>query len=186
MGRRFTRAATGAHGAEAALPGPCAHDVHWAGERRSAIGVAFLLFTALFAVDAGFGSLDVTRGVLWTGLAGLLFVVLLPPRISVRPGLLSVRGLLMTNTVRTDSLASVRWSDGVAQRMVLRDTEGSQVEIDPTVLVRNPAMWHLLDADGRSSLRRGTLLRGATALRRLAQRIDRETAHTVFKVSGLR
>lgn len=49
------------------------------------------------------GSLDVTRGVLWTGLAGLIFVILLPPRVSVRPGLLSARGLLMTNTVRTDS-----------------------------------------------------------------------------------
>ncbi|MFD9617671.1 hypothetical protein ACFWB2_10340 [Streptomyces virginiae] len=185
MERRFTQAATGARGAEAALPGPCVHDAQWAGERRSAIAVAFLLFTALFTLDAGLGSLDVTRGVLWTGLAGLLFVVLLPPRVSVRPGLLSARGLLMTNTVRTDSLASVRWSDGVAQRMILRDTEGSQVEIDPTVLVRNPPMWHLLDTDSRSSLRHGTLLHGATALHQLAQRIDRETAHTIFKVSGL-
>ncbi|MFF5779254.1 hypothetical protein ACFY7Y_20175 [Streptomyces virginiae] len=185
MGRRFTQAAAGAQGAEAALPGPCAHDVQWAGERRSAIGVAFLLFTALFTADAGFGSLDVTRGVLWTGLAGLIFVILLPPRVSVRPGLLSARGLLMTNTVRTDVLASVHWSDGVAQRMILRDTDLSQVEIDPTVLVRNPAMWRLLDTDTRSSLRHGTLVHGATALRQLAQRIDRETAHTVFKVSGL-
>ncbi|MET9693412.1 hypothetical protein ABZY81_34050 [Streptomyces sp. NPDC006514] len=181
-----SQAATGARGAEAALPGPCAHDVHWAGERRSAVGVAFLLFTALFAVDAGFGSLDVPRGVLWTGLADLLSVVLLPSRVSVRPGLLSARGLLVTHTVRADSLASARWPDGVAPRMVLRDTEGSQVEIDPTVLVRNPAMWHLLDTGSRSSLRRDTLLRGATVLRRLAQRIDRETAHTVFKVSGSR
>ncbi|WP_329096207.1 hypothetical protein [Streptomyces sp. NBC_01439] len=185
MGRHFTQAAAGAPGAEAALHGPCAHDVQWAGERRSALGVAFLLFTALFTVDAGLGSLDVTRGVLWTGLAGLIFVVLLPPQVSVRPGLLSARGMLMTNTVRTDSLASVRWSDGVAQRLILQDTEGGQVEIDPTVLVRNPAMWRLLDTDSRSSLRHGTLLHGATALRQLAQRIDRETAHTVFKVSGL-
>ncbi|MFF3618437.1 hypothetical protein [Streptomyces sp. NPDC002467] len=185
MGRRFTQAETGAPGAEAAPPGPCAHDIHWAGETRSALGVAFLLFTALFALDAGFGSLDVARGVLWTGLAGLLFVILLPPRVSVHPGLLSARGLLMTKTVRTDSLVSVRWSDGVAQRMILRDTEGSQVEIDPTVLVRNPAMWHLFDTDSRSSLQHGTLLHGAPSLRQLAQRIDRETAHTVFKVSDL-
>ncbi|MFD9409848.1 hypothetical protein ACFWBN_22935 [Streptomyces sp. NPDC059989] len=186
MGRHFTRAATGAHGAEAALPGPFAHDIHWAGERRSAIGVGFLLFTALFAMDAGFGGLDVTRGVLWTGLAGLVFVILLPPRVSVGPGLLSARGLLLTDTVRTDCLVSVRWSDGVAQRMVLRDAEGGQVEIDPTVLIRNPAMWRRLDTDTRTSIRRGTLLCGATALRQLAERIDRETAHTVFKVSGLR
>ncbi|MFF3861448.1 hypothetical protein [Streptomyces sp. NPDC002209] len=185
MGRRFTLAATGTQGTEAAPPGPFAQDIHWAGERRSAIGVAFLLLTALFAMDAGFGQLDVARGALWTGLAGLLFVILHPPRVSVRPGLLITRGLLVTSTVRTDSLVSVRWSDGVAQRMVLRDTEGSQVEIDPTVMIRNPAMWHRLDTDTRTSIRRGILLHGTTPLRQLAQRIDRETAHTVFKASGL-
>ncbi|MFK0216718.1 hypothetical protein ACIQWN_00845 [Streptomyces vinaceus] len=185
MERRFTHAAAGAHGAAAAPPGPFVHDIHWAGEMRSAIGVAVLLFTALLTVDAGSGRLDVTRGVLWAGLAGLLFVVLLPPRVSVRPGLLSSRGLLMRRTVRTDSLASVRCSDGVAQRMALRDMEGARVEIDPMVLVRNPAMWHLLDMDTRASIRRGTLLSGVTALQQLAQRIDRETARTVFKVSGV-
>ncbi|MGZ9934879.1 hypothetical protein ACXNSR_33960 [Streptomyces sp. NC-S4] len=182
---RFTRARAGAHGAAAAPPGPFVHDIRWAGEWRSAIGVAFLLFTALFAVDAGFGSLDLTRGALWTGLAVLLFVILRPPRVSIRPGLLSAGGLLMTDTVRTDFLVSVRWYDGVAQRMVLRDTHGSRVEIDPAVLVRNPAMWHLLDMDTRASIQRGTLLPGVTALQQLAQHIDRETAQTVFKVSGL-
>ncbi|WP_258309989.1 hypothetical protein [Streptomyces sp. CG 926] len=152
---------------------------------RSAIGVASVLFTALFAVDAGSGRLDVTRGLLWAGLACLLFAILLPHRVSVRPGLLSARGLLTTHTVRTDSLVSVHWSDGVAQRMTLRDSQGSRVEIDPTVLARNPAMWRLLDADCRSSIRQGTLRRGTTAMRQLAQRIDHETAHAVFKVSGL-
>lgn len=187
MGRHFTRAATGpdtAVGAESA--GALAYDIHWAGERRSAVGVAFLLCTALFAMDAGFGELDLVRGALWSGLAGLVFVILLPPRVSVRPGLLSARGLLVTRTVRTDSLVSVRWADGVAQRMILRDAEGSRVEIDPAVLVRNPAMWRRLDADSRTAIRRGTLLCGETALRELGQRIDRETARTVFTVSGLR
>ncbi|MYT23617.1 hypothetical protein GTW69_25590 [Streptomyces sp. SID7760] len=185
MGQRSTHAAPGAQGAEAQPPGSWVHDVHWAGELRSAMGVASLLFTTLFAVDAGSGRLDVTRGVLWAGLACLLFVILLPHRVSVRPGLLSARGLLTKHTVRTDSLVSVHWSDGVAQRMILRDARGSRVEVDPTVLARNPAMWHLLDADSRSSIRQGTLRRGTTALRQLAQRIDRETARTVFKVSGL-
>ncbi|MET3988304.1 hypothetical protein [Streptomyces sp. PvR034] len=152
---------------------------------RSAIGVTSLLYSALLAMDAGLGKLDATRGALWTGLAALLFVILLPSRVSVGPGLLSARGLLVERTVRTDHLVSVRWSDGVAQRMILRDTEGSQVEIDPTVLARNPAMWRRLDTDTRTSIRRGTLLRGETALRRLAERTDRETALTVFKLSGL-
>ncbi|MFI5641926.1 hypothetical protein ACIA8H_31490 [Streptomyces goshikiensis] len=185
MGQRSTHAAPDAHGAEAQPPGPCAHDIHWAGEMRSAIGFASLLLTALFAVDAGSGRLDVTRGLLWAGLACLLFAILLPHRVSVRPGLLSAQGMLTTHTVRTDSLVSVRWSDGVAQRMILRDLHGSQVEIDPTVLARNPAMWHLFDADSRSSIGQGSLRRGTTALRQLAQRIDRETAQTVFQVSGL-
>ncbi|GAA0318243.1 hypothetical protein GCM10010302_66630 [Streptomyces polychromogenes] len=152
---------------------------------RAALGVASLLCTALFAVDAASGRLDVTRGVLWTGLALLVLAIMLPPRVSVRPGLLCTRRMLTTDTVRTDSLVSVRWSDGVSQRMILRDTEGRRVEIDPTVLARNPAMWHLLDTDGRTSVRRGTLREGTTALRELARRIDRETAHTVFRVSGL-
>ncbi|WP_328960530.1 hypothetical protein [Streptomyces virginiae] len=75
---------------------------------RSAIGVASLLHSALLAMDAGFGKLDATRGVLWTGLAALLFVILLPSRVSAGPGLLSARGLLVGDTVRTDSLVSVR------------------------------------------------------------------------------
>ncbi|MGE7389041.1 hypothetical protein ACQKM2_26555 [Streptomyces sp. NPDC004126] len=162
-----------------------AQDTHWAGEQRSAIGVAFLLFIALFTMDACLGQLDVTRGLLWTGLAGLIFVILVPPRVSVRPGLLSKRGVLVEDTVRTDSLVSVRWYDGVAQRMVLRDTEGGLVEIDPTVMVRNPAMWYRFDMDARTSIRRGTLLSGAAALCELSERIDRETAHGVFRVSGL-
>ncbi|MCX5195375.1 hypothetical protein OOK31_15945 [Streptomyces sp. NBC_00249] len=185
MERRFTRSSTGAQTAVAEPPGPLAHDIHWADERRTAIGVTCLLYTALLAADAGFGTLDMTRGALWTGLATLVFVVLLPPRVSTAPGVLSARGLLTRHTVRTDSLVSIRWSDGVAQRMILRDTEGGVVEIDPAVLVRNPAMWHRFDEDTRTSIRRGTLLRGATALRRLAARIDRETARTVFKLSGL-
>ncbi|MET3983062.1 hypothetical protein [Streptomyces sp. PvR034] len=185
MERRINRSATGARTGQAGLPGPLAQDIRWASERRSAIGVACLLFTSLFVLDAGVGRLDVTRGALWAGLAVLLFVILLPPRVSTRPGLLSARGLLVEHSVRTDSLVSVRWSDGVSQRMVLRDTQGGRVEIDPAVLVRNPAMWRRLDTDTRASVQRGTLLCGATALRQLAGRIDRETAHTVFQVSGL-
>lgn len=59
---------------------PWTHDVHWAAELRSAIGVASLLFTALFVVDAASGRLEVTRGLLWSGLAFLIFAIMLPHR----------------------------------------------------------------------------------------------------------
>ncbi|MFE2286330.1 hypothetical protein ACFXDJ_19450 [Streptomyces sp. NPDC059443] len=186
MGRRITQPTAGSRAAHAEPSEPSADDIHWAGERRSAIGIASLLFAALAVLDTGVGRLDVTRGALWAGLAVLVFVILLPLRVCARPGLLMAHGLLVRRSVRTDSLVSVRWSDGVAQRLVLRDTDGNRVEIDPTVLVRNPSMWRRLDADTRTSIRRGTLVSGATALRELAQRIDGETARTVFKVSGLR
>lgn len=186
MGRRITRSESGIRTGHAGPPGPLAQDIHWAGERRAAIGVASLLGTALFVMDASVGRLDVTRGALWTGLAVLVFVIMLPPRVSIRPGLLSTRGLLVERSVRTDRLVSVQWSDGVSQRLILRDTEGGRVEIDPTVLVRNPAMWRCLDKETRTSIRRGSLRYGATALCGLTARIDRETAHMVFKVSGLR
>lgn len=186
MERRITRAASGIRAGHAGPPEPLAHDIHRAGEVRAAIGVASLAGTALFVLDAGAGRLDATRGALWAGLAVLVFVVLLPPRVSARPGLLSTRGLLVEHSVRTDSLVSVQWSDGVAARLILRDAEGGRVEIDATVLVRNPAMWRRLDRDARTSIRRGTPQYGATALCRLTARIDRETAQTVFKVSGLR
>ncbi|MFE2167157.1 hypothetical protein ACFXB3_19150 [Streptomyces sp. NPDC059447] len=185
MGRRITRSAAGAGAGHARPPGPLVQDIHWAGERRSAIGVASLFFTALFVLDAGAGRLDMTRGALWTGLAVLVFVIVLPLRVSTRPGLLTARGLFVEHSVRTDSLVSIRWFDGVSQRMILRDTEGNRAEIDPDVLIRNPAMWRRLDTDTRTSIERGTLVCGTTALRRLARRIDREAAHTVFKVSGL-
>ncbi|MCX4776254.1 hypothetical protein [Streptomyces sp. NBC_01264] len=185
MERRFTQSATGAHSA-AEPPVPLARDIHWAVERRTAIGVASLLYAALLAMDASGGRLDAARGALWAGLAALVFVILLPSRVSVGPGLLSARGLLVEHTVRTDSLVSVRWTDGVAQRMILRDTEGNRAEIDPTVLVRNPAMWHRFDVDARTSIRQGTLRHGAIALCELTERINRETALTVFRASGLR
>ncbi|WP_326592856.1 hypothetical protein [Streptomyces sp. NBC_01294] len=185
MGRRFTLAATGARAERANPAGPWVYDIHWAGERRTAIRAASLLLATLLVVDTGVGYLSLPRAALWTGLAALFFLILLPPKVFARPGLLTVRGVLVEHSVRTDSLVSVHWFDGVAQRMLLRDVDGSVVEIDPTVLTRNPALWRRLDADTVTSLQRGTLVCGATALHQLAERIDRETARTVFKVSGL-
>ncbi|MFD3946688.1 hypothetical protein [Streptomyces sp. NPDC058579] len=187
-----------AHGAYAAHAMPAAHnaqpthhvhEVHddeWAGETRAAAGCAALLLALSLTIDAGTGSLNTARVVLWIGLAALLFVILMPSRVSAAPGVLTVRGLWTRHTVRTDRLRSVRWSNGVSQRLVLRDTEDNRAEIDPRVLIANPALWHRVAADARISSAQGTLLCGATALDQLSRRIDRETAQTVFKVSGLR
>ncbi|MFI6682404.1 hypothetical protein [Streptomyces sp. NPDC050485] len=182
MGRRTIQGAPG-------RPSPAAddavHDTRWAGEARSAVGCAALLLALLLAVDAVSGTLSGLRTLLWLGLALLLLVVLWPARVSAGPGRLVSRGLLRRAEVRTDRLVSVRWSDGVAQRLVLRDIEGNRAELDPNVLVANPPLWHVLDEDARTSAGRGTLRCGETALRQIAARVDKETAHTVFKVSGL-
>ncbi|MFD0270079.1 hypothetical protein ACFVGY_26480 [Streptomyces sp. NPDC127106] len=170
---------------ERGFTGRAARDVHWAGERRTAFRAAGLLTAALLAVDAAAGSASWPRAALWAGLGLLLYAVLLPPLVRVAPGRLTVRTLVAERTVRTDALVCVRWSDGVAQRLVLVDADGRRVEVDPGVLVRNPVLWHRFDADARASVRRGTLQYGATALRRLAARIDRETAEPVFKAAGL-
>ncbi|MFG2292702.1 hypothetical protein [Streptomyces sp. NPDC048603] len=186
MDRHFTRpvrrrARTGTE----ARGGTAAQDAHWPGERRTAVLAAGLLVLSLLAVDAVAGSASWPRAVLWTGLGMLLYAVLLPPLVRVSPGRLTARKLFVERSVRTDALVSVRWSEGVAQRMVLKDAEGHRVEIDPGVLVRNPALWHRFDADARTSVRQGSLMCGGTALRQLAARIDREAARSVFRVSGL-
>ncbi|MFJ8308296.1 MULTISPECIES: hypothetical protein [unclassified Streptomyces] len=182
MERRTVRSAAGrpSRAADGAV-----HDTRWAGEARSAVGCAVLLLCLLLAIDAAAGTLSVLRTLLWLGLALLLFVVLWPARVSASPGRLASRGLLRRAEVRTDRLVSVRWSDGVAQRLVLRDIEGNRAELDPKVLVANPPLWHVLDQDARTSTDRGTLRCGETALRQIASRVDKETAQTVFKVSGL-
>ncbi|MEU8761977.1 hypothetical protein [Streptomyces sp. NPDC048659] len=166
-------------------PAAPARDTTWPGEARAAAGCAGLLLAACVGIDTADGGMAGWGAPLWLALAVLLFVVLLPARVSAVPGRLTVRGLCARRTVRTDRLVSVRWSNGVAQRLVLRDRYGNRAEFDPAVLVANPPLWHLLDTDTSTSLREGTLLCGTTALAQLRRRIDRETAHTVFKVSGL-
>ncbi|MFF2102756.1 hypothetical protein [Streptomyces sp. NPDC058202] len=162
-----------------------AHDLHWARDLRSAVRCSALLLALLLLIDHAAGTLTGPRVLLWTGLAALLLLVLYPARVAVGEGWLSTRGLLGTRRVRTDHLVSVRCLDGVGQRLVLRDTSGARVEIDPRLLVANPALWHRLDDDARTSALRGSLVCGATALRRVSERVDDEAARAVFKVSGL-
>jgi hypothetical protein len=162
-----------------------AHDRLWVRDVLGSIRCSAALLALLLLIDWAAGTLTDLRALLWVTLAVLLFLVLYPSRVSAGEGWLSSRGLLPARRVRTDHLVSVRSLDGVGQRLVLRDTFGARVEIDPRVLVANPPLWHRLDEDARVSALRGSLTCGATALRRVSERIDRETALTVFKVSGL-
>ncbi|MER7923766.1 hypothetical protein ABTY96_11620 [Streptomyces sp. NPDC096057] len=162
-----------------------AHDRLWRRDLRDAFRCAGALLVLLLVVDRLTGRITLWRGALWLALAVLLFVVLYPARVRAGEGWLSSRGLLRERCVRTDRLVSVRCLDGISQRLVLRDELGARVEIDPDVLVTNPDLWHRVSEDSRRSLASGTLTCGATALRRIAERVERETAETVFKVSGL-
>ncbi|MGW3421086.1 hypothetical protein [Streptomyces phaeochromogenes] len=165
--------------------GTWVHDRAWAGEARSAVGCALLMLGLLLVFDAGSGRLTALRFLLWAALAFLLFAVLLPARVSACEGELVCQGLFGHRSVCTDRLVAVCRSDGVAQRLVLRDEFGGRVEFDPRVLVNNPALWRLLDEGARTSAAGGSLVCGTTELRRLSERLDRETARTVFRISGL-
>ena len=182
---RSTRSVPGRDADHVEPPGTHASNIGWAGELRAAIGCAVLLLALLLLIDTAAGGLTAPRVVLWTGLSVLLFVVLHPARVTAGEGWLASRRLWRERRVHTDRLVAVRWSDGVAQRLVLRDMDGGRVELDPHVLIDNPELWRLVDGGARASLGRGTLLCGATALKQLSRRIDDETAQNVFKVSGL-
>ncbi|MFH9551690.1 hypothetical protein [Streptomyces sp. NPDC017435] len=183
MGRRYDASEEPAD-ASAQEPGEAAHDLRWAQDVRDSIRCAGVLLALLLLVDWGSGRFTLWRGALWLALALLLFLVLYPARVSAAEGRLASRRLLREHRVRTDLLVSVRCLDGISQRLALRDAFGGRVEIDPEVLVRNPQLWfHLQEGTHKSAA--GTLLCGATALRRLSQRIDRETARAVFEASGL-
>ncbi|MEV5879576.1 hypothetical protein AB0L75_36230 [Streptomyces sp. NPDC052101] len=162
-----------------------AYDRGWNADMRAALGCAGLLLGLLLCVDWAAGTLTWWRGALWGVLALLLLLVLFPVRVSAGAGWLAARRLLVTRRVRTDRLTAVRPLDGVAQRLVLRDSLGNRVEIDPEVLIRNPNLWYLLDEGARVSEAAGTLLCGTTALHRLARRLDHETALGVFRTSGM-
>ena len=166
--------------------GRTVHDRRWAGDLFSAIRCAAVLLGLLWLIDWGAGTLSPARGALWSALSVLLFLLLCPDRIRAGEGWLTSRRLLRTRRVRTDLLVSVRCLDGITQRLVLRDVFGERVELDPQVLVNNPDLWHRLHEDARRSLALGSLLCGATALNRVCERVERETALTVFKVSDLK
>ncbi|MEU3711836.1 hypothetical protein [Streptomyces catenulae] len=184
MGRRGTRSAVRPAAVAVRPPERIATDEDWPAALRDAVVSGVLLLAALVAVDAVAGSLDALRGGLWAALAVALFGLLLPPRVTAGQGWLAARGPLRRRLVCTERLVSVRWSEGVAQRLVLRDDAGRRLVVDPRVLLANPALWHLFATGARRAQESGVLLCGATALAQLAERAERETARTLLTESG--
>ncbi|MFF4500400.1 hypothetical protein [Streptomyces sp. NPDC001401] len=171
----------GAAGTHPLPPGTTVHDRHWTAELRGAISCAGSFLVLLLLVDAAAGTLAPVRSALWGGLALLLFLVQVPPRVTAGEGWLAVRGPWRGHRVRT----SVRTGGSAGRRMILRDSLGGRVALDPHILVANPALWHRLDTDARLSDRRGSLKEGRSALKRVSERVDHETAQAIFRVSGL-
>ncbi|MEU1515001.1 hypothetical protein ABZ490_23115 [Streptomyces sp. NPDC005811] len=162
-----------------------ADDRHWSGSARFAMGCALVFCAMTMVVDWDAGSLTPVRALLWAALSTAMCAVLLPPRVSAGPGWLAVRTPWRRRMVRTDALVAVRQYDGASAHLVLRDTQGNRLELDPRVLAANPLIWHELDTGVRHSVERGTLRQGAEVLERLGHRIDDETAEAVLRLSGL-
>ncbi|WP_369147871.1 hypothetical protein [Streptomyces sp. R44] len=165
--------------------GRTVHDGAWAGEAWAAFGCAGLLLTVSLSVDAGDDGLTLSSALLWIALAVALFVILLPARVTAAPGSLTVRTLWTRTVVRTDRLTTISWPDGIEQRLVMTDMEGGRTQIDVRILLANPALWLLWEADARASYENGTLKDGVRDLDRLKDRVERDTAHSVFRISGL-
>lgn len=101
------------------------------------------------------------------------------------PGWLTVRTPWRRRIVHTDALTAVHQYDGVSSRLVLRDTFGNRLELDPRILAASPLLWHELATGVRHSLERGTLRLGADVMERLGYHIDDETVQAVLRASGL-
>lgn len=160
-------------------------DRRWAYDVRDACFCALVLFGLVLLVDWANGTLDPLRFVLWAGLSALLYLVLHPVRVTAGPGWLAVRGLGRRRHVCTGLLTAVRHSQGVAARLVLCDSLGNRVEIDPQVLVDNPLLLHRLDTGARAARDAGLLRTGCVELRRLTARVDGAAARAVFEASDL-
>ncbi|MFE0100065.1 hypothetical protein [Streptomyces sp. NPDC059009] len=172
-------------GADAGAAADVVGDRTWAGEVRAAVFCALTLFVLVLIVDGANTTLTWPRAALWAGLSAVLYVVLHPARVTAGPGWLAVRRLLRTRRVCTGLLTAVRLDGGVAARLVLRDSLGNRVELDPKVLTDNPLLLHRLDRGARDAQARGLLRTGVTVLHRFTDRADAEAARAVFEASGL-
>ncbi|MET9084187.1 hypothetical protein ABZX77_20290 [Streptomyces sp. NPDC004237] len=165
--------------------GRAAGDRTWRGSARLAVGAALGFGGLTFLVDWDAGTLSPARALLWITLSAAILSMLLPARVTAGPGWLTVRGPLRRRTVRTDSLVYVGQYGDVSAHLVLRDSHGSRLELDPGVLHANPLLWHELDTGVRRSQERGTLRRGAEVLAQLGHEIDDTNARAVLEASGL-
>ncbi|MEV7191249.1 hypothetical protein AB0N81_05495 [Streptomyces sp. NPDC093510] len=160
-------------------------DRGWAADVRAAVFCALALFGLVLLIDWANGTLDPVRACLWVPLSALLYLVLHPVRVTAGPGWLAVRGLGRRKHVCTGLLTAVRHSGGVAARLVLCDSLGNRVELDPQILVDNPLLLHRLDTGARAARDAGLLRTGHAELRRLVERADGAAARGVFEASDL-
>lgn len=161
-------------------------DRRWRSQARSGAGCALLFLALTLLVDGEAGTLTAPRALLWTALAGVLLTVLVPARLRVAPGRLTVRGLWHSRTLRTDALVSVRRQEGVSGHLTLYDADGHHLQLDPRALTGSPFLWHELETGVHASQRAGTLLEGGEVVARLAREMDDEETRGVLRVSGLR
>ncbi|WP_239572328.1 hypothetical protein [Streptomyces sp. G44] len=161
-------------------------DRNWTAQVRSAALCALGLLVLVVLLDLVNGTFAAPRLALWWGLAVLLYGVLHPARVTAGPGWLAVRGLGRRRHVCTGLLTAVRYSEGVAARLVLCDSLGNRVELDPRILVADPLLLHRLDRGARAAREAGLLRTGYTELSRLIERADGAGARGVFEASGLR
>ncbi|MFF4836448.1 hypothetical protein [Streptomyces sp. NPDC001315] len=166
-------------------PLPPDGDRHWRKRAWLAVACALVFCGLTFLVDWDAGTLTPARAVLWLAMAAAVLTVLLPQRVSAGPGWLAIRGPVRGHMVRTDALTDIRQYPGVSGHLVLRDTQGHRLELDPRVLVANPLLWHDLDTGARRSRERGTLWEGTEVLERLGREIDDATARAVLRESGI-
>ncbi|MDX3571023.1 hypothetical protein [Streptomyces sp. ID05-47C] len=160
-------------------------DRHWRGSARLAATCALVFCALSLLVDRDAGTLTLLRALLWLTLSATGLAVLLPPQVTAGPGWLAVRTPWRRHIVRTDALVAVRQYGGVSAHLVLCDTHGGHLELDPRVLAANPLIWHELDTGVHRSVGRGTLLQGADVMEQLGRRIDDETTRAVLRASGL-
>lgn len=152
--------------------GALLRDRRWAGEARAAGYCAAGLLAALLALDAGAGTLDRWRALLWCGCALAALAVLLPARVTSGDGWIRATAVLVRHRVRTDRLVLARLSGVTVPRLVLRDRDGGRVELDLRTLEANPALWHRIERAVHDARRAGRIGDDTAPLARIAARVD--------------